>query len=190
MIKICVKNLINLVLQIQDVQVWKITKVNGCSGCWDQAEVRARERVSAPKFLSEPSKFWARFRLVSALRSSEMVHIEGYVDKAKMCLRGYRIFQFSKMCLYFLAGCLWLFKNNHCLWYIFWLSNIHGFWSTAYYFCNFSNWTLFSTNLHHSYILEYCYYHRNVHRHCIRVALCMLNPLLNLFLRYPDHLGA
>ena len=34
---------------------------------WDRAELQASERVWQPKFLSEPSEFRAKFRLVSTL---------------------------------------------------------------------------------------------------------------------------
>ena len=44
--------------------------------------------------------------------SSVMVNIWHNVGKAKMCLRGGRFFQFSKICLHFSAVCLQFFKKS------------------------------------------------------------------------------
>ena len=48
-------------------RVSSIQKLDLYTYSWDQEEVRASERVWAPKFSSKPSEFRARFRSVSAL---------------------------------------------------------------------------------------------------------------------------
>ena len=74
---------------------------------------------------------------------AETVHFWTYVDKAKMCLRGGRFFQFTKICLHFSAVCLQFFKKSIASQTHFGStnrgSNMHHFWGTAFYFCNFSN---------------------------------------------------
>ena len=66
------------------------------------------------------------------------VHIWRHVGKANMCLRGGRFFQFSKICLHFLAVCLQFFKKSTAYQTHFGFSNIgsnmHRFSSTSIYF--------------------------------------------------------
>ena len=71
--------------------------------------------------------------------SSGLVHVWPHVCKAKMLWRGGRFIQFSKNLFTFFS---WLFTIFHkCklppLKHILALSNMHQFWATACYFCNF-----------------------------------------------------
>ena len=77
--------------------------------------------------------------------SSVMVHIWPNVGKAKMCLRGGRFFQFSKICLHFSAVCLQFFKKSATSQTHFGFTNIgsnmHRYKVTAIWNFHFSNET-------------------------------------------------
>ena len=53
--------------------------------------------------------------------SSKTVHFWPYVGKAKMCLRGGRLFQFYEIYLHFSDVCLQFLRINYCLSNTFWL---------------------------------------------------------------------